>query len=45
MKKSDLKLGLSFHQNTILLIVENMHFSSQNYWIAQIKEIRLLLAT
>ena len=45
MKKTDLKSGLSFHQNTVPLIVENLHFSSQDYWITQIKEIRLLLAT
>ena len=44
-KKTDLKSGLSFQQNNIPLIVENMHFSSQNYCITQIKEIRLLLAT
>ena len=44
MKKTDLKSGLSFHQNTVPLIVENLDFSSQDYWITQIKEIRLLLA-
>ena len=44
-EKTDLKSGLSFHQNTIPLIVEIVQFSSQNYCITQIKEIRLLLVT
>ena len=29
MKKFDLKSGLSSHQNTIPLIVENIHFHHQ----------------
>ena len=45
MKKTNLKSGLSFYQNTIPLIVQKMHFSSKNYCASQIKEIRLLLAT
>ena len=30
-EKNDLKSVLSSHQNTTPVIVENMHFSSQNY--------------
>ena len=45
MKETDLKSDFPFHQNTIPLIFENMSFSSQNYCIAYIKEIKLLLAT
>ena len=45
IEKFEWKSGLPFHQNTIPLIVKIVQFSSQNYCITQIKEIRLLLVT